>query len=236
MQFLSAQPPAAHALASTFAQYLVDSTVARPPELLELDVHATPPGSAQSAGSTQSEIIAARSADRIGHKSYLDDLEVPKMGLQRVEINRAGDYKPRPDSVAGRPSENVRIDRNDLPVCRGFGWLAKVIRGVQFRDGAVVHPEGALRAVRNTAESPPDRLRVHQFMPNWPECYWSAKGLRRSVTLLTEKLDAVQVEFSVAAYIQNKIVRSLAGFALRNWATQWISQHFGACNALLSRQ
>ena len=56
------------------------------------------------------------------------------------------------------------------------------------------------------------------------------------MTFLTEKLDAVQVEFSVMAYIHNKMVTNLAAFALRSWAMQSISQHFGVCNALLGRQ
>ena len=38
--------------------------------------------------------------------------------------------------------------------------------------------------------------------------------MHRSLTFLTEKLDAVQVEFSVMAYIHNKMVTSLAAFAL----------------------
>ncbi|HEX4586068.1 MAG TPA: TonB-dependent receptor plug domain-containing protein [Burkholderiaceae bacterium] len=72
--------------AKTLAQALVDAAVARHPELLEVDVHAKPPGSAQSV------IIAAKSASRVGHVSDPDDLQVAKTGHSRVEINRFGDY------------------------------------------------------------------------------------------------------------------------------------------------
>ncbi len=70
----------------TYAQALVDATVARHPELLELDLHAKPPGSRRSV------IVAAKSADRVGHVSDPDDLEVARTGTSRVEINKVGDY------------------------------------------------------------------------------------------------------------------------------------------------
>src|SRR5215475_4293998 len=43
-----------------YAQYLVDSLVALHPELSDVDVHATPPGSAQSA------VVAAKTPSRVG--------------------------------------------------------------------------------------------------------------------------------------------------------------------------
>jgi iron complex outermembrane receptor protein len=70
----------------SYAQALVDATLAQHPKLIELDMHATLPGGAQSA------IVAAKSAGRVGHPSDPDDLEVAKTGNPRVEINRVGDY------------------------------------------------------------------------------------------------------------------------------------------------
>src|SRR5215471_21420080 len=67
-----------------YAQYLVDSLVALHPELSEVDVHATPPGS------TQSVIVAAKTSSRIGKASDPDDLAVMKSGEPRIEINARG--------------------------------------------------------------------------------------------------------------------------------------------------
>jgi iron complex outermembrane recepter protein len=72
--------------AGNYAQALVDAALARYPELVEFDLHATPPGAASSV------IIAAKSANRVGHVSDPDDLEVARTGNPRVEINRIGDY------------------------------------------------------------------------------------------------------------------------------------------------
>ena len=58
---LWAQAPSPEGPQKSYAQALADATVARHPKLLELDMHATPPGGAQSA------IIAAKSPGRIGH-------------------------------------------------------------------------------------------------------------------------------------------------------------------------
>jgi iron complex outermembrane receptor protein len=83
---LWAQAPSPESPQNSYAQALVDATAAQHPKLLELDMHATPPGGAQSS------IVAAKSAGRIGHPSDPDDLEVAKTGNPRVEINRVGDY------------------------------------------------------------------------------------------------------------------------------------------------
>jgi iron complex outermembrane receptor protein len=83
---LWAQAPSPQGSEKNYAQALVDAAVARHPRLLELDMHATPPGAAGSV------IVAAKSASRVGHPSDPDDLEVAKTGNPRVEINRVGDY------------------------------------------------------------------------------------------------------------------------------------------------
>src|ERR1700758_1887189 len=82
-----AQTPVAPATASPepspgekYAQYLVDSLVARHPELSEVDVHAIPPGS------TQSVIVAAKTPSRVGKASDPDDLSVMRSGEPRIEI------------------------------------------------------------------------------------------------------------------------------------------------------
>jgi iron complex outermembrane receptor protein len=68
----------------TFAQELVDKTVARHPELTGLDIHSTPPNSSQSA------IIASKNPERIGRKTDPDILALLKTRAPRVETNSAG--------------------------------------------------------------------------------------------------------------------------------------------------
>lgn len=69
----------------TYAQQLVDRTVARHLELVELDIHMRPRGGGDSA------IVAAKSASRIGKKTDRDDLDVVKTGTPFVEVNKHGD-------------------------------------------------------------------------------------------------------------------------------------------------
>ncbi|WP_341315452.1 TonB-dependent siderophore receptor [Paraburkholderia sp. IMGN_8] len=78
------QSASTQAQTRSYAQELVDSTVARHPELLQLDLHATPPGAARSV------IIAAKSEQRIGKPTDPDDLAVSKSGEPFVEINQLG--------------------------------------------------------------------------------------------------------------------------------------------------
>lgn len=68
----------------SYAQDLVDRTVAANPELVELDLHATPPGEPKSI------IVASRSKERLGKTSDADDIEVFRTGTPRVEINKSG--------------------------------------------------------------------------------------------------------------------------------------------------
>ena len=82
----TATAPETPASGKNYAQALVDAVVAGHPHLLELDLHATPPGGAGSV------IIAAKSGNRVGHASDPDDLEVARTGIPRVEINRVGDF------------------------------------------------------------------------------------------------------------------------------------------------
>jgi TonB-dependent siderophore receptor len=75
----------AQALAKSYAQDLVDRTAERHRELLELDLHARPPGESSSV------IVASKNPARIGRPSDADDVEVAKTGTPFVEINRSGD-------------------------------------------------------------------------------------------------------------------------------------------------
>src|SRR5436309_5437165 len=90
-----------------YAQSLVESTAALHPELLEIDLHATPSGAAQSV------IVAAKSRARVGRPSDADDVAVLKTGQPRIEINRRGD-------------ENVEVE---LPL---FDIFKQVIGTVEF--------------------------------------------------------------------------------------------------------
>ncbi|HVS56242.1 MAG TPA: TonB-dependent receptor plug domain-containing protein, partial [Casimicrobiaceae bacterium] len=95
------------AAGTSYAQYLVDTAVARHPELVQLDVHATAPGT------TQSTVIAAKTRDRVGQVSDIDDVEVSRTSQPRVRINHHGD-------------DNVEVA---LPL---FDIYRKVIGSVEF--------------------------------------------------------------------------------------------------------
>ena len=96
-QLSAAAQPAAEATAAptaplarpsadaNYAQYLVGNMLALHPQILEIDVHAIPPGSSQSI------IVAAKNAARVGRRSDPDDIAVFRSGEPRVEINRLGD-------------------------------------------------------------------------------------------------------------------------------------------------
>ncbi len=68
-----------------YAQYLVDTTAARYPDLLQVDLHAAAPGAAATT------IVAAKTPARVGRASDPDDAEVARTGHPRIEINRRGD-------------------------------------------------------------------------------------------------------------------------------------------------
>ena len=71
--------------AKTYAQALVDRTVAAHPELAVLALHVTPPKSADN-------VIIASNIGRIGKKADEDDLRVVKTGNPNKAVNKAGDH------------------------------------------------------------------------------------------------------------------------------------------------
>lgn len=68
---------------NTYAQRLVDQTMAKHPELLILAIHATPPNSTQN-------VIMGSNIGRIGKKADEDDLRVIQTGVSNLEINSTG--------------------------------------------------------------------------------------------------------------------------------------------------
>jgi iron complex outermembrane receptor protein len=126
---LAAQTPATPPPANLYAQYLVDTTATRHPELLQLDLHATPPGSAESV------IIASKDAARLGHKSDRDDVEVFKTGTPRVEINRSGDQNVETEvqffDVNRRTLGTVEMT---FPYVAGLDEDALIKKAVSIRD------------------------------------------------------------------------------------------------------
>jgi len=88
----------------SFAQELVDKTLARHSELLGLDIHSTPPKGSQSA------IIASKDPGRIGLKTDPDLLEVLQNGKPEVEATSASAVVTLPLlDVSGRPIGLVQI-------------------------------------------------------------------------------------------------------------------------------
>ncbi len=134
---LAAQAQFVAARSNSLAQTLVDSTVARHPDLIELDVHATPPGSSESL------IIAAKAADRVGHKSDPDDLEVAKSGNPRVEINRTGDYNVEVEiPLFDDRRRTIGSVEMTFPYVAGFDQAALIKKAEGIRDELHVQISG----------------------------------------------------------------------------------------------
>lgn len=67
-----------------YAQKLVDTAIARHPELTVLALHVTPPNGADN-------VIIASNIGRIGKKADADDLGVLNTGKPRMETTKTGD-------------------------------------------------------------------------------------------------------------------------------------------------
>src|SRR5437868_14729377 len=116
-QLSAAAQPAAEATAAptaplarpsadaSYAQYLIGSMLALHPQILEIDVHAIPPGSSQSI------IVAAKNAARVGRRSDPDDIAVFRSGEPRVEINRLGDQNAEVEVQLFDIYKQVKIGR-----------------------------------------------------------------------------------------------------------------------------
>jgi RNase H-fold protein (predicted Holliday junction resolvase) len=68
----------------TYAQRLVDETLAKHPEVLILAIHATPPN-------VKDTVIIASNIGRIGKKADDDDMKVVETGTPNLEVNKNGD-------------------------------------------------------------------------------------------------------------------------------------------------
>ena len=79
------QAAAARSQETNHAQELVDRTLARHPDLLDIELHAVRPGA------TESTIVAGKRPERIGRKSRDFEVAVARSGIGFVEINKAGD-------------------------------------------------------------------------------------------------------------------------------------------------
>ncbi|MGH8192490.1 MAG: YncE family protein [Rhodanobacteraceae bacterium] len=79
-------PPAlAQAPSKTYAQHLVDQTLATHPDIAIMAMHVTPPKQTVN-------IIFASNIGRIGKKADADDLNVVNHGKTNLEVNKAGDH------------------------------------------------------------------------------------------------------------------------------------------------
>src|SRR5437660_576371 len=86
-QVIATPAPAAAAAQGqkSYAQELVDRTLARHPDLLDIELHAARPGAAEST------IVAGKRPERIGRKSREFEVAVARTGTGFVEINKTGD-------------------------------------------------------------------------------------------------------------------------------------------------
>ena len=121
-----AQPAA---VGGSYAQHLVDSMVALHPELVELDIHALPPGSRQLM------LVAAKSPARVGRPSDTDDVAVYRTGEPRVEINRKGDQNVEV-ALALRDIYRQTIGAVEFtfPYTPGTDEDALIKKAAQYRD------------------------------------------------------------------------------------------------------
>jgi len=154
---LRAQSPPAQVPANTptqtptknYAQTLVDATLKRHPKLVELDIHAKPPGSDRSV------IIAAKSADRVGHASDPDDLEVAKTGIPRVEINRTGDYNVEIEiPLFDDHRKSIGSIEMTFPYVAGFDQEALIKKAEAIRDELVPEMPGVAALVEPAPGEP----------------------------------------------------------------------------------
>jgi iron complex outermembrane receptor protein len=124
-----AAPSPEPSLGEKYGQYLVDSLVALHPELSEVDVHATPPGS------TQSVIVAAKTASRVGKPSDPDDLAVIRSGEPRIEINARGNQNAEVEvalfDIYNQPIGAVELT---FPYVTGTDPQAMLAVAAQYRD------------------------------------------------------------------------------------------------------
>jgi iron complex outermembrane receptor protein len=138
-----------------YAQDLVDRTVSRHPELIELDIHAIPPGASESV------IVAAKSRGRVGNRTDADDLAVFKSGEPRVEINKTGDNNVEVvvqlQDVTGRPVGAVEMT---FPYVAGTDEDALVKKAEEIRNGLrrriAYGPEDLVTPAQYDAHTPID--------------------------------------------------------------------------------
>jgi iron complex outermembrane receptor protein len=146
---LRAQSPPAQAPAKNYAQALLEAAIGRHPDLLQFDIHAKPPGSEQSV------IIAAKSADRVGHASDPDDLEVAKTGNPRVEINRTGDYNVEIEiPLFDAERRTVGSVEMTFPYVAGFDQDALIKKAQAIRDESLARIPGVATLVEPAPAEP----------------------------------------------------------------------------------
>jgi iron complex outermembrane receptor protein len=153
-QAVTAAPPLP--AAKNFAQDLVDRTVARHSELLELDVHAKP------AGGGVVSIIASKNALRIGHATDRDDLDVLKTGNPFVEINQSGNQNVEVHlPLLSISREIVGVVEMTFPYPSGTGFdkdallqAAEIIRDEMARS--ILEPGSLVEPVRVDPRVPLD--------------------------------------------------------------------------------
>jgi iron complex outermembrane receptor protein len=125
------QPATTQDPAKTFAQQLVDEMLASRPELLDVEMHATPPGTSESV------FIASKRPARVGMKSRPHDIAVFRTGTPLVEVNGSGDQNVEVQlpllDVGGRTVGSVEVK---FPYPPGSGLDSDLLqrRAERIRD------------------------------------------------------------------------------------------------------
>jgi iron complex outermembrane receptor protein len=205
---LQAQTPPVQTPAKTYAQALVDATLAQHPELLELDMHAKPPQSQQSL------IVAAKSPGRVGHASDPDDLEVSRTGTPRVEINRSGDYNVEIEvPLLDDRRRIIGSVEMTFPYVAGFDEAALIRKAEGIRDELMPNMPGAAALV----EPAPAEIKLAKASSEAPIADYNKQELGNEQELpMTKAVVAGQALEETIQEGYAEAIRNVAGIAPAN--------------------
>ncbi|HEV2530514.1 hypothetical protein [Phenylobacterium sp.] len=80
-----AAEPAAQVRPNSYGHHLIETELARHPNVVVMAMHATPPGS-------KTNVIVASNIGRLGKAADADDLQVTTSGQAKLSVNAAGDH------------------------------------------------------------------------------------------------------------------------------------------------
>lgn len=174
---IATSPHAAEAGKKTYAQELVEKIAASNPSVVAVEMHVTPPKSADN-------VVIASTHGHLGQKADPDDLEVISSGKARSEVNKTGDryevelvlldasrrptgalelqfaYKKGADTVAlQRKAEAIRDD-----VARHISHVGNLMEETPI-DASIPQNTFAQKLVDQALASNPDIVIIAMHVP-----------------------------------------------------------------------